>query len=44
MYEGQIGNWKRGFHAKAVHSRQVDFLIDKVKEVVKEMGLPRNLT
>lgn len=28
------------YFVKAVHSRQVDFLIDKVKEVVKEMSLP----
>jgi hypothetical protein len=28
------------YFVKAVQSRQVDFLIDKVKEVVKEMGLP----
>jgi len=28
------------YFVKALQSRQVDFLIDKVKEVVKEMGLP----
>jgi spore maturation protein SpmB len=28
------------YFVKAMQSRQVDFLIDKVKEVVKEMGLP----
>ncbi|HVP92366.1 MAG TPA: hypothetical protein VMS94_01355 [Acidobacteriota bacterium] len=28
------------YFVKAVHPRQVDFLIDKIKEVVKEMGLP----
>lgn len=28
------------YFVKAVQSRQVDFLIDKIKEVVKEMGLP----
>jgi spore maturation protein SpmB len=29
------------YFVKAMQSRQVDFLIDKVKEVVKEMGLPQ---
>jgi hypothetical protein len=28
------------YFVKAVHPRQVDFLIGKIKEVVKEMGLP----
>jgi hypothetical protein len=28
------------FFVKATQSRQVDFLIEKVKEAVKEMGLP----
>jgi hypothetical protein len=28
------------YFVKALQSRQVDFLIDKVKDVVKEMGLP----
>ena len=28
------------YFIKAVQSRQVDFLIDKVKDVVKEMALP----
>jgi hypothetical protein len=28
------------YFVKAVQSRQVDYLIDKIKEVVKEMGLP----
>jgi spore maturation protein SpmB len=28
------------YFVKAMQSRQVDFLIDKIKEVVKEMGLP----
>ena len=28
------------YFVKAVHPRQVDFLIDKIKEVVKDMSLP----
>jgi hypothetical protein len=28
------------YFVKALQSRQIDFLIDKAKEVVKEMGLP----
>ena len=28
------------YFVKATQSHQVDFLIDKIKEVVKEMGLP----
>src|SRR4030042_2126973 len=28
------------YFVKAMNSRQIDFLIEKVKEVVKEMGLP----
>ena len=28
------------YFVNATHSRQIDFLIEKVKEVVKEMGLP----
>jgi len=28
------------YFVKAVQSRQVDYLIDKIKDVVKEMGLP----
>jgi hypothetical protein len=28
------------YFVKALQSRQVDYLIDKAKEVVKEMGLP----
>jgi hypothetical protein len=28
------------YFTKATQTRQVDFLIDKVKEIVKEMGLP----
>jgi hypothetical protein len=28
------------YFVKAMHSRNINFLIDKVKEVVKEMGVP----
>jgi len=28
------------YFVKAMHSRNIDFLIDKVKSVVKEMGIP----
>jgi len=28
------------YFVKAIHSRKIDFLIDKIKEVVKEMGIP----
>jgi len=28
------------YFVKAIHSRKIDLLIDKIKEVVKEMGVP----
>lgn len=28
------------YFVKALHTSQIDFLIDKIKEVIKEMGIP----